>query len=49
MTRNAYNILVGNFKLRDHLGVLNVGCRIILKCILNKLDTRVCVDLNHLY
>ena len=38
--RNAYGILVGILKERDHLEGLGIDSRIILKGILKKLDER---------
>jgi hypothetical protein len=35
--RNAYKILVGTLKRRDHVGDISVNGRIILKWILKKL------------
>jgi hypothetical protein len=35
-TRNAYNILVGNLKERDHLEELGVDGKIIVGCISRK-------------
>jgi hypothetical protein len=37
MTRNAYRILVGSLKRRDHFEDAGVDERIILKCILSKM------------
>jgi hypothetical protein len=34
--RNAFKILIGNPKVRDHLGNLDVGGEVILKWILKK-------------
>jgi hypothetical protein len=34
--RNAYRILVGNNKERDHWEDLDISGRIILKCVLEK-------------